>query len=178
MTDYTASFRRLRKKYDFQSFGDDDWEKIPNKDTDKIRWSACVWNVSLEKAKKKMALMHEAKKKKRSSAIEKRNQEIIKMIDEGYTRKEVAKIMKLSVGSITYIVLEEKGIGYKVKKRTGMTRRRTVAYSQIYEQVRCLSEDGYSAKEIAEELAIAKSTAYRYLKKLRIEEAFGEEEEK
>ncbi|KRL76633.1 hypothetical protein [Ligilactobacillus equi] len=172
MTDYTASFRRLRKNYDFRKFGDEVWESIPNKNADKIRWSACVWNVSLEKAKKKMAMM--SKTKKKPSVNEKRNQEIIKMIDEGYTRKEVAEIMKMSVGGVGHILIAEKGTGYKTRKG-GMTRRQAVAYSQLHEQIKSLSEEGYSAREIGEELAIAKSTVYTHLKRIRIEEAFGEE---
>ncbi|MHC3377771.1 hypothetical protein [Ligilactobacillus equi] len=174
MTDYTASFQRLRKKYPFRRFGDEVWEKIPNKNPDKIRWSACVWNVSLEKAKKKMAMM--SKTKKKPSVNEKRNQEIIKMIDEGYTRKEVAEIMKMSVGGVGHILIAEKGTGYKTEKRRGMTKRQAVAYIQLHEQIKSLSEEGYSAREIGEELAIAKSTVYTHLKRIRIEEAFGEEE--
>lgn len=173
MTDYTASFQRLRKKYDFQSFGDDGWEKIPNKDSDKIRWSACVWNTSLEKAKKRMATTGKANVKK-TTVNKKRNEEIIKLVDEGYSRKEIAKIMGMSAGNVSHIVKQAKGDRYKATQG-GMAKKQAIAYRRLHEQIRRLYEEGYSGANIAKELEKPKSTVYKHLKRIRIEDAFGEE---
>lgn len=104
MVDYTDSINRLRGKYDFSEFGDEKWKKIPNTNNDKIRWTACALDISIEEARKLVSFGHSELRDNSQVQREDRNKKIIKMRSKNMTYKQIAAKTGLTESYVGYII--------------------------------------------------------------------------